>query len=175
MSDLPLLGDEDAQVRRRLGPLAVAVPGLATLALLVLMTAPLFASAPALPQLGLLGVFVWSSFTPALMPPWLAFALGLAADALLATPFGVNATLFALCALGVRIYAARFGLHRYGFDWMIFTLFALAYAALGWQFLAFAGAPGPFAPWLVQVATTVLAYPVVVAGAARLQRRLGWG
>lgn len=172
--DLPLLGRDD-EIRWRLGALAPALPGLTTLVLIVLMTAPVFASVPALPQLGLLGVFVWSSFTPGLMPPWLAFLLGLAADTLLATPFGVHATLFALAALGVRIYAGRFGLHRYRFDLMVFAAFAFGYALLAWRFLAFAGQPGPFAPLLIQVGTTTLAYPLVVAWAVRLQRRFSWG
>ena len=156
----------------RLGLARAGIPGLVTLGLIVLMTAPLFASAPALPELGLLAVFVWASFQPALMPPWLAFLLGLAADALTALPFGVNGTLYAACALGVRIYASRFGLHRYGFDWLVFLAFMLAYALLAWQFLRFTGHAGPFAPLLIQVVTTSLAYPAVIAGAARLQRRL---
>lgn len=166
---------EDERERSRAGLRRAAVPGLVTLGLIVLMTAPLFASFPALPQLGLLGVFIWASFQPSLMPPWLAFLLGVVSDALLALPFGVNATLFALCALFVRIYASRFGLHRYGIDWAIFVLVMLVYELLAWQFLRFTGHAGPFAPLLVQVLTTVLAYPAIVALAARLQRRLSSG
>lgn len=162
----------DALTRWRRASTRSALPALVTLGMIVLMTVPLFASSPVLPQLGLLAVFVWASFQPALMPPWLAFVLGLAADALLALPFGVNATLYALCALGVRIYASRFGLHRYGFDWLVFVAFMLIYLVLSWQFLRFTGHAGPFAPMLLQLVTTAIAYPAVVAGAAWLQRRL---
>ncbi len=84
-----------------LGYWRVAVPALSVLGLLWLMTAPLLLPVPVFPQLGLLGIFVWATFQPGLMPPWLAFLLGIVADLLFAQPIGVNATLFA-AHCGVR-------------------------------------------------------------------------
>ncbi len=146
------------------------VPAASILLLLVLMTAPVVLPWPALPQLGLCGVFIWATFQPGLMPPWVAFGLGLIADLLFGLPFGVEATLFALVALFVRMFESRFGHHRFGFDWMIFGLVAVAHGIVGWHFLALAGVDGPLQPLLFQSLTTTVIYPLVVLLCARLQR-----
>jgi len=146
------------------------IPGALTLLLTALMTMPLFASFPLMPHFALLGVFVWATLQSELMPPWLAFLIGLAADLLLGLPLGVNATLLPMVAIFVRIFQATYGRHRYGFDWALAALVILAFEAMGWQLLAFAGTHGPFAPLLIQVLTTILAYPAVVWLCARLQR-----
>ncbi|MGI4879161.1 MAG: hypothetical protein ACRYG4_16925 [Janthinobacterium lividum] len=154
-----------AQVQR-------GVPALVTLVLIVTMTVPVFAGAPALPHLGLLGVFVWTTFQPGLMPPWCAFVLGGAADLLLGLPLGVNATLLPATSLFVRLFEARFGHHRYGFDWVLLAVVATVFELLTWRLLAFSGTHGPFAPLLIQVAATVVAYPAVVLLCAGIQLRM---
>ena len=147
------------------------VPALSVLVLLLAMTAPVVLPWPALPQFGLAAVFVWATFQPGLMPPWLAFLLGLAADLLFGLPLGVEGLAFALTALFVRLFERRFGHHRFGFDWSIFALVAAVHALLGWQFLGFAGVSGPLLPQFLQAATTAATYPLVVLLCARLQRR----
>ena len=149
-----------------------AVPGLVTLALIVVMTAPLFVAVPAVPNLALLGVFVWASFQPGLMPPWLAFGLGGIADLLFGLPLGVEATLLAAVAIFVRVVDARFAEHRYAFDWLFAAVVVVAAAVAEWQLLALAGVVGPLVPLFLQAVTTILAYPAVVALLARIQRRL---
>ena len=44
------------------------VPAATVLLLMTAMTLPVVLPWPALPQLGLLGVFVWATFQPGLMP-----------------------------------------------------------------------------------------------------------
>ncbi len=149
-----------------------ALPAVVTLALIVLMTAPVFVAVPVVPNLALLGVLVWASFQPGLMPAWLAFGLGAASDLLFGLPLGVEATLFPAVVVVVRIVDARLGEHRYAFDWLFATLVIVLAAVAEWWLLALAGVYGPLAPLLIQAATTVLAYPAVVALAARIQRRL---
>ena len=147
------------------------VPAASILFLLLLMTAPIVLPWPALPELGLLGVFVWATFQPGLMPPWLAFVLGLVADLLFGLPFGVEATLFALTALFVRIFESRFGHHRFGFDWMVLALLGVVNAALCRELLSIAGVESPLRPLMIQAMTTAAAYPLVVLYCAQLQRR----
>lgn len=154
------------------GHLERIVPGVVTLVLVAAMTVPLFASAPVLPHLGLLGVFVWATFQPGLMPPWLAFVIGGVSDILFGLPLGVNATLLPLVAVFVRLVEARFGAHRYSFDWLLAAGVIIAFELLQWQLLALAGIRGPLVPLLVQAATTILAYPAVVLLFAHIQRRL---
>jgi len=148
------------------------VPAMTVLLLVVLTTAPIVLPWPALPALGFVAVFVWTTFQPGLMPPWLAFVLGLAADALMGAPFGVSATLFALTALFVRLFERRFGHHRFGFDWAVLTSLAIAYAVLAQQLSVIAGTSAPLLPLLVQAAVTALSYPFVVLVCGRVQRRL---
>jgi rod shape-determining protein MreD len=149
-----------------------ALPGVVTLILVVLMTAPLFVAAPVMPNLALLGVLVWTSFQPGLMPAWLAFLLGAASDLLFGLPLGVNATLLPATVVFVRLIELRVAAHRYARDWLIASLIIVAAAVLEWQLLALGGVAGPVGPLLVQAATTILAYPAIVALFARIQRRL---
>lgn len=152
------------------GLLKRSLPGLSTLLLTLLMTLPVFASLPLLPHLTLLGVFIWATFQPGLMPPWVAFLLGLAADLLLGLPLGINATLLPLVTIFVRTFEARYGHHSYSFDWMVAGTVVVVFELAQWQLLAFTGTHGPFAPLLIQAATTVLAYPAVILFCARIQR-----
>lgn len=149
-----------------------AIPGLVTLALIALMTAPLFVATPVMPNLALLGVMVWTSFQPGLMPAWLAFLLGAAGDLLFGLPLGVNATLLPVTVVFVRLVELRFAEHRYARDWLFASLIIVAAAVVEWQLLALAGIDGPVTPLLIQAAATTLAYPAVVALFARIQRGL---
>lgn len=157
--------------RYLLGYWRVVVPALTVLALLWLMTAPLLLPVPVFPQLGLLGIFIWATFQPGLMPPWLGFALGAVADLMFAQPIGVNATLFAATAAFVRLFEARYGHHAHDFDWRNASLVAIAFAFLTAQLMALAGRPVPLVPLAWQIVTTILAYPIVVALCATIQRR----
>lgn len=148
------------------------VPATTVLLLVTLTTAPIILPWPALPALGFVAVFVWTTFQPGLMPPWLAFVLGLATDALTGAPFGVSATLFALTALFVRLFERRFGHHRFGFDWIVLALLSFAYALVGQQLLVLAGVKAPLTPMIIQAAATALSYPFVVLICGRVQRRL---
>lgn len=165
LSDADRVGWWQRQVER-------GVPATVTLVLVAAMTAPVFASVPVVPHLGLLGVFVWATFQPGLMPPWLAFIIGGVTDLLFALPLGVNATLLPLTALIVRLVETRIGTHRYGFDWLLAAGVIVAFEGLQWLLLRFAGISGPLAPLLIQAATTILAYPAIVFLVARIQRRL---
>ncbi len=149
----------------------VAVPALTVLGLLWIMTAPLLLPVPVFPQLGLLGIFIWATFQPGLMPPWVAFLLGIVADLMFAQPIGVNATLFAGTAAFVRVFEARYGHHGHDFDWGMASLVIIAFAVLSAQLMALAGQPVPMLPLAWQVATSIIAYPLVVWLCAAIQRR----
>ncbi|KAB7643905.1 rod shape-determining protein MreD [Polymorphobacter fuscus] len=162
-----------ATERRRylFGYWRVLVPALVVLGLLFAMTAPLLTPVPVFPQLGLLGIFVWATFQPGLMPPWVAFLLGLVADLLFAQPLGVNATLFATTAGFVRVFESRYGHHAHDFDWGMASLVVTVAAFLGAQLMALAGRPVPLPPLAWQVVTSIIAYPLVVWLCAYVQRR----
>jgi rod shape-determining protein MreD len=159
--------------RRRhvLGYWRLLVPALTVLGLLLVMTLPLPTPVPVFPQLGMLGIFVWATFQPAMMPPWAAFLLGLVADLLFSQPLGVNATLFAATAAFVRVFEARYGHHAHDFDWGVASLTITVFAVLTVRLMALAGQPVPLLPMLWQVGTSIIAYPMVVFLCATIQRR----
>lgn len=149
----------------------LALPALSTLALLLLMTAPLPLTLPLMPPLGVLAVFVWSMFQPGMMPPWLAFLLGLTADMLFGQPFGVDATALTLVAVFVRGFEARYGHHAHGFDWAMAALVMAGHALLTWQLMALAGRPVALSPMGWSWLTGLLAYPAVTMFCGLVQRR----
>jgi rod shape-determining protein MreD len=166
------LRSQDEQVQAWRAASQRLVPAAVTFALIVATTAPIFVSVPVMPDLGLLAVIVWASFQPRLMPPWLAFGIGAIADLVTGTPLGVDATLLPLVVVFVRLVDARFTTHRYAFDWLFASAVIVGAAVIEWRLLAFAGVVGPMTPLLIRAATTILAYPAVVALAARVERRL---
>ncbi len=149
-----------------------AIPALVTLLLIAATTVPLFVPVPIVPNVALLAVLVWATFQPGLMPAWLAFLIGVVADIVSGLPLGVEATLLPGVVLFVRLAEVRFTAHRYGFDWAFAAAMILAATLVEWQLLALGGVSGPLLPLLIQAATTILAYPAIVALFARIQRRL---
>ncbi len=162
-----------AAERRRywLGYWQMTIPALVSLALLLLMTAPLLVPVPVFPQLGLLAIFVWALFQPGLMPAWLAFLIGVVADLLFAQPIGVNATGFALVVAMVRIFESRYGRHAHGFDWLIAGFVVIGFQILTAGLMVLAARPIPLLAQVWQVLTSILAYPLVVWLCAAVQRR----
>ena len=149
------------------------VPSLSSALAILLMSAPLLLPLPALPHLGFLAVACWSLFQPELMPAWAAFLLGLLADAVLALPFGVNATLLPLLSTSIGRIGRLFGPRPFVADWLLVALLAMLNAVIGWRLLCFVGGELPLSPLMAQAATTVMAYPAATALCVRLQR--GWG
>lgn len=163
----------NAAERRRYwwGHWRLAVPGASTLLLVGLMTAPLIVAVPVFPLLALLGIFVWATFQPGLMPPWLAFLIGLVADLLFAMPIGINAALFAATATFVRFFETRYGHHAHGFDWGVATAVITIFQFLTWLLMDLAGRAVPLPPMGWQVLTSIAAYPLIVAYCGWVQRR----
>lgn len=147
------------------------VPLLTCVVALFLMTMPVVTSSPSMPHLALLTVLVWGLFQPALMPPHVAFLLGVLTDGVLGMPLGVNATLMPALAMAIGALERRYGHRPYALDWALAGLLVLAYQILTWKLLGFSGDDLPFAPLLGQAATTILAYPLAVAVIGRIQRR----
>lgn len=148
-----------------------AVPAVASVIAIGLMAVPVFTPTPSIPHLALLVVYIWAAFQPTMMPPWLAFLLGLLADLWLALPLGINATLLPLLALVASFVERRFGHRPFIVDWLLVVPVVLLYQLLAAQLVGFARGPVPWLPLLVQVATTVLAYPIVALACARVQQR----
>lgn len=167
-----LLMTPDERRRWLLSLWRYAVPALASVGMLVLMLAPLPLSVPAMPHLALMGVLVWAMLQPGLMPPWLAFGIGMLADLLFGQPLGVNATLFAIATGVMRMTARLFGRHGSLLDWLLVAAVLLGFTLLTGPLMALAGRPTPVLPLLWQWLTSIVAWPAVVRLCAAIQRRL---
>ena len=163
----------DERLAIRVGRWRQLVPSFTCVLALFVMSAPIITSMPSMPHLALLTILVWGLFQPVLMPPHVALILGVLTDAVLGLPLGINAVLMPMMAVAVGALERRYGHRPYAVDWTLAGILVLAYQFLGWQLLRFVDGDPSFGPLLWQAVTTVLAYPLVVAIIARIQRR--WG
>lgn len=151
---------------RRVGRLiGQATPAVITALLMLPSVLPI--EGPALgeitPMLTVMAVFYWSIYRPELLPPWIAFAIGLIQDLVSGGPVGLNALILVLVAAYVagqrRVFLAR----SFIVGWGGFTLTALAIAACSWILASiYFGSVLRPAPLLMQALATVLLYPALV-------------
>lgn len=150
-------------------------PAVSTLLLLLTAAAPLGIPGQAELQVSvaLAGVFFWSLFRPASMPPSAVFLIGVMTDLLGFASIGTG-VLTLLLAHGLALRSRRF-LVRQGFlvVWLAFVAVAAAAAALGWglacllSFRLFPAGPGVF-----QAALGAGLYPVLATVLTRAHQTL---
>ncbi len=152
--------------RRRL------IPATTVAAASLAITLPLPLAWGLMPNLALLLILVWASVQPRLMPIWAAFLLGLLHDIFTAGPFGLFGLLFPLTVLAVRAGDGRLRTRMMRTDWLLAAILILALHVLAWQLFALIGQPQPPLPLLAQGVVTAFAFPLALALAALLHRRL---
>lgn len=115
------------------------------------------------PMLTVMAVFYWSIYRPELLPPWIAFAIGLLQDLVSGGPVGMTALILVLVAAYVATQRRVFLTRSFMVGWGGFALIALAVAAGSWALasLYFGGVMRP-APILLQAMATVMLYPALV-------------
>lgn len=149
-----------------------AIPAVIVFLAMLVMALPLPLVIGAMPHFAFLFVIIWAILQPRLMPAWVAFLLGLVFDLLTGQPMGHSSLLFAGAVTVVRLAEDRFEGHSLMVDWMFTALVVLAAQLLSWQITGFFGAATVLWPFLVQGLTTILAYPLAVAIAARVQKKI---
>jgi rod shape-determining protein MreD len=125
------------------------------------------------PAFALMGVFHWTVYRPALLPPLVLFALGVTVDLVAAGPLGLTAIVF-LVARWVVLRQRQFFVGRqFAFVWFGFTLTAAGAVALVWMVGSlYSGVFLDLRPILLQWVLTVAFYPAVSWCLQRLQRLL---
>lgn len=119
------------------------------------------------------GVFFWSVFRPAGLPPPAVFGLGLLLDLLTAGPLGAGVLVLlavhALAARGRRVLAGA----SFALVWLTYGAFAVGAASLGWVLQAALGwrLPAP-APGLVQALLSVGLYPALALALTAVHRAM---
>jgi rod shape-determining protein MreD len=162
----------DERLAWTVGHWRAGLPFLVTVVVTLAMTVPLVAPMPLLPHFPLLFVIVWTAMLAGAMPAWAALFIGILTDAALGLPVGINAALLPLTVVALTALEARFGSQRFPVEWGAAAALILLYQLLSWQLLRFVLGDLPLTPALIQAATSALAYPLVVAVAAAVRRRM---
>jgi rod shape-determining protein MreD len=152
--------------RRRLLPAGTVAAG----TLLSALPVPL--AWPVLPHAALGMLLLWASVQPALMPVWAAFLLGLFHDILSGLPLGLSGLLFAGAVVAVRTVESRLETLGFAIDWTVAIALIAAHQLAFAMLLGVFGLAVPVGPIVVQGLLTALAWPLIVAIAAALHRRL---
>ena len=109
-----------------------------TLALVLVNAVPtrLPGFAPVVPLLPLIGVYYWAIYRPELLPPSVAFALGLVNDVISGTPLGVSSLVY-LLTQGMTASQRRF-FHSKPFliAWWGFSLVGMGAFSLQWALVS---------------------------------------
>jgi rod shape-determining protein MreD len=118
-----------------------------------------------------MGVFHWTVYRPALLPPVMLFLVGIAFDLVTGAPIGLTALLF-LVARGAVLRQRQFFVGRqFAFIWFGFTLAAAGALVLAWLVgTIFNGVILDPRPVLLQWVLTVAFYPAVSWCLQRVQR-----
>lgn len=148
------------------------IPAATVFVSMLLMMLPFPLAIGALPNMALLFVIIWAILQPRLMPVWLAFLLGLLHDMISGMAPGHMGLIFTIAVAAVRLAEARFDVHNLVVDWAFTAVVVLFTTFLSWQLWAFVGMPATLWPMLVQAALTIASYPVAIAIAAHLQRKI---
>jgi len=149
-----------------------AIPAFTVFLAMLVMALPVPLAWGVMPHLALLLVVIWASIQPRLMPAWLAFLLGLLFDIMVGLPIGHSALLFSAVVAAVRLAETWVEGHNLVLDWLFAAFLILAGQLLSMQILRLVGHETPIAPMMVQAALTIIAFPLMVVLAARVQRRL---
>ena len=147
----------------------LAIAGLAMAAIYLALVPFGAPGAPPMPDLVYCLLAAWVIRRPARAPLWMVVGLGLVADLMLSRPLGLGA--LGLLVVSERLRAHTGLLHGHGFvvEWLAVALGFAVLLAIMQAGLLFVFADAPSVPVLLwYLATTVLAYPLVVAGLAGL-------
>lgn len=127
-----------------------------------------------IPLTSLAAVYFWTLYRPGLMPPWVAFALGVLSDLLTAAPLGVTPLILLLMHAGVLTQRRTLARQSFLVVWIGFALFAAAMLALNWGLRSLLALTlQPVGPALFECGVTIAAYPLFAWLFVRLERTLG--
>jgi rod shape-determining protein MreD len=123
------------------------------------------------PAFALMGVYHWTVYRPALLPPLALFALGVFLDLLTGAPLGVSSIVF-LLARAVVLRNRRFFVGKeFPFVWSGFTLLAAGAVAFTWALGSlYSRELFDARPFLLQWVLTVAIFPAADRFLVRLQR-----
>lgn len=137
------------------------VPIVSTMLACLLNLLPVIATTPVVPDFAFLVLISWRLLRPEIWAPTTTLPLGLFNDLVAGHPIGQSMALWTLAFLLIEIIDSRLVFRDYWMDWLIASLFILAYAGGDWLVARMMGSASPFGVLWPQIGASVLVYPVV--------------
>lgn len=163
MSYVPFAEPEAGLRRRVVSPLSVVAGSL-------LAIFPLIASFPVLPPFGLMMLLAWRLRRHDALPIWSPLLLGLFDDLVSGQPLGSAVVLWTVSFFSIDLIERRLVFRDFWQDWLVAAGGIAVCLALG-RLLASPLAADVDSLLLVQVAVSILLFPVVASVVSRLDRR----
>jgi rod shape-determining protein MreD len=157
------------------GEAIAATPALTVACAILVMALPLPLGPASIPDLPLLMVLAWAVVQPRLLPGWVAFFLGLLQDAVSGLPLGVMAVALPVARLLPDLLGIRSGTRSLGAEWLAAAGVIIAAMLVEAGALWLAGRAVRFLPIALQAGLSILFFPVALAIAAQIGRRLARG
>jgi rod shape-determining protein MreD len=146
----------------------LAIPIASVILSSMVTTLPIFTAEPLLPPFGLLMILGWRLMRPGLLPVWSGTPFGFMDDLFSGQPFGSAGLLWSLAILALEIIDSRVIWRDYLQDWLIAAMLITA-VLLGGLWTAGLAHAAPEPRLLIpQIILSILLYPLVVRGCARL-------
>lgn len=155
--------------------LVALLPAVATLLLVLVGTIPFGVPylGPVMPSLAIAAVYYWAARRPSALPLPATFALGLVQDSLVGTALGQSAVILLAVQAVVGTQRRLLMAKPFHVFWFGFACLAPGAAMLRWTMDAvMVGGIPPVVPALVQIALTIVAFPVVAWFMARIEHAL---
>jgi rod shape-determining protein MreD len=131
---------------------------------------PLIASFPLMPPLGFLMLLCWRQLHPGLLPVWAGVPLGLFDDLVSGQPVGSGVLLWSIAMLALEAVELRWPWRNYLVEWSVSSITIAAYLVMAGVIASGIAKP----EWLIviglQVAVSILVYPLVGRLVAWLDR-----
>jgi rod shape-determining protein MreD len=121
---------------------------------------PIIPSAPLLPPIGFMMLLGWRLVRPGLLPPWAGGLLGAFDDLYSGQPFGCAILLWSLALLAIEAIETRFPWRGFIQDWLVATLFIIAYLVSGAILAGHGDAAERLLALQPQVLLSVLLFPI---------------
>ena len=135
---------------------------------------PIIAGSPLMPPLGFLVLLSWRQLHPGLLPVWAGLPLGFVDDLMSGQPMGSGMMTWSLAMLAVDLIEYRWPWRHFAVEWAVAAGMIVAYiiatALIANASVGPIGNPGVASLLLLlpQLALSVLLYPVIARGVARL-------
>ena len=160
-----------SKINRDHSPLLVyGIPWLTILIGSLAPMLPVIAPAPILPPLGYLMLLAWRMLRPGLLPLWSGFPLGLFDDIFSGQPLGSAILLFSVTLIALDLLEFRFPWRGFVQNWLIATLFILAYLPIAALVSGGAIGLGQLPLLLPQLLLSLAVFPIVMGVVALFDR-----